>query len=82
MELIWLTIQFWKCSINYQQHVYYYLGHEKRIIPQSLIELNKAMLDSLNAYLDFLISIKNPKAKAFENGIELIKKRGGLSLDK
>jgi len=68
-------------KLLYHLHVYYYLDHEKRIIAQSLVKLNRAMLDSLNTYLDFLISTKDSKAKAFENGIELIKKRGGLNLN-
>ena len=63
----------------YQLHVYYYLDSEKKLKALKLTELNTLINSVLTKYLDFLIENKDPKEKAFINGINLIKIRGGLS---
>lgn len=67
-------------NLLYHLHVYYYLHSQNRIVAQSLKNLNSAITNSLNTYIDNLEKNHDSKASAFINTIKLIQSRGGLSI--
>lgn len=60
---------------------YYYLLSEKRIHEISFNLLNIFIENLFNSYILLLKEKKDSKLSAFENAIEIIKSRGGLSTE-